>query len=393
MHAPATLSSRHVASLDGLRGIAVLIVLLHHLAAGSLPNAPLGWHLVRNVLYLGWSGVDLFFVLSGFLITGILLDTKDASNYFQSFYARRVLRIFPLYYLVLTAIVLLSYGSHGWWLNSVLPSPHDRPFYFAYLNNWLPLERQGSIIGHFWSLAVEEQFYLVWPLGVWLLPRRRVLPVALLVGVVAPLILRVVLATQFVPSSRWGTNTLTRGLDPLLMGAVLACLVRQRELLVRVKHYVYLGGMLGFAVFAAAIAAGRSSVPRAWGGLVSGSCLALFYGMLILHAFLTSGDKTLYQSGLRNRVFRSFGKYSYGIYVYHVPLLMVAIRLCARKFSIGTDVLNSWIFCVGVIAISYLVAKLSYDLFESRFLKLKRWFAAETPHRQESGTVSSVSIA
>src|ERR1700674_4260957 len=101
------LSGRHVAPLDGLRGIAILIVMLHHFEF-LLPGGSRGATTVKGMFYAGWSGVDLFFVLSGFLITGILIDTKDAKNYFSSFYARRILRIFPLYYSVLSVLVIAA---------------------------------------------------------------------------------------------------------------------------------------------------------------------------------------------------------------------------------------------------------------------------------------------
>lgn len=185
-------SSRHVVALDGLRGLAVLFVILYHVNSTAWGTTFLD-RIVRAPLKIGWAGVDLFFVLSGFLITGILLDTRESPNYFRSFYARRALRIFPLYYLVLTASLLITRFTPA--LNYVLPIPHDRIFYFVYLNNWWPLLRDtwhANIIGHFWSLAVEEQFYLLWSLCVFLVSPKLLKPVAA-VGILSALAIRLAL--------------------------------------------------------------------------------------------------------------------------------------------------------------------------------------------------------
>ena len=149
--APAPAISRnHVKSLDGIRGLAILSVLVHHLTASCWPSEHPSVHHLKDILYMGWAGVDLFFVLSGFLITGILMDTKSADNYFRAFYMRRVLRIFPLFYLVLTVLTLAYYSPVGWHMVSVFPPPKQQPFYFVYLNNLLPLHRgQPNIIGNF----------------------------------------------------------------------------------------------------------------------------------------------------------------------------------------------------------------------------------------------------
>ena len=165
-----------IPELDGLRAIAIILVFLHHsraqLPVVNMTTFYLGWYFGQ-----GWMGVDLFFVLSGFLITGILLETRETSNYFTGFYARRVLRIFPLYYLVLTAVIVGGSLLNVPKITATLPVPQDRWLYFCYLMNWVGLWRGhfgANSIGHFWSLAVEEQFYLVWPLIVWMVRPRTV---------------------------------------------------------------------------------------------------------------------------------------------------------------------------------------------------------------------------
>jgi peptidoglycan/LPS O-acetylase OafA/YrhL len=154
--------SRYIPELDGLRGVAILAVMLFHMQ-------------VRGVA-LGWAGVELFFVLSGFLITRILLESRDKPHYLRNFYARRALRIFPLYYVVLVVTL-------------ILPPPHGfgrsrtSLWYFAYLQT-LPLVRgrfEASPLPHSWTLAIEEQFYCLWPFVLLLLRRGRDLAAALAV--------------------------------------------------------------------------------------------------------------------------------------------------------------------------------------------------------------------
>jgi peptidoglycan/LPS O-acetylase OafA/YrhL len=157
---------QYIPELDGLRGLAIILVVLFHARPEQASEfAPLPF--LYTLLNLGPSGVDLFFVLSGFLITGILLSTKDASprNYFWSFYARRILRIFPLYILAVAGFFygLLPYlHSRGELLNV---SRSEQFWFWTYLMNWRDAAgfRIINALGHFWSLGVEEQFYLIWP--------------------------------------------------------------------------------------------------------------------------------------------------------------------------------------------------------------------------------------
>src|SRR5208282_2425862 len=163
--ASMALSQRKLVALDGVRGLAIVAVMLTHISIQQVPLHPL----LRGTLALGWSGVDLFFVLSGFLITGILLDTRQCPNYFRSFYARRVLRIFPLYYGFLTfALLVFPYIVSP----DFMPAPSHRWLYVCYVANWLP-HAQWHVLSHFWSLCVEEQFYFIWPLLILLVSPRR----------------------------------------------------------------------------------------------------------------------------------------------------------------------------------------------------------------------------
>ena len=167
---------KRLMSLDGLRGIAILAVIAEHTLRLFHPTSVLSrlWAAFQES---SWAGVDLFFVLSGFLITGILLDSRHDKRYFLNFYARRTLRIFPLYYAVLVIAILIVPAVMGF---SKLPELYSRLvanqlWLWTYLQNFAQASGPHALpgFGHFWSLAVEEQFYWVWPLAVFLLPRRH----------------------------------------------------------------------------------------------------------------------------------------------------------------------------------------------------------------------------
>src|ERR1700674_4975966 len=149
---PQSASANRIPELDGIRGIAILLVLISHFGA---PRAP--WLPLKHFMELGWYGVDVFFALSGFLITGILLDSREGPDYFKRFYLRRALRILPIYYAYL-AIYLTAASIRG-----VGPSQISSLWYVFYLANWRDIALQPNLLLHFWSLCVEEQFYFVWP--------------------------------------------------------------------------------------------------------------------------------------------------------------------------------------------------------------------------------------
>src|SRR5690349_12365341 len=166
------ISEKRLPALDGLRGLAVLGVLIVH-AKILLNTAPPFENALRTLSEFGAYGVDLFFVLSGFLITGILLDTRDSANYFRTFYARRFLRLFPIYYGYLLVIALVLPALHHAVRTSMEDYGGSWGWYLAYLSNWKAGHGASDpFLGHFWSLAVEEQFYLLWPAMIFLVPRR-----------------------------------------------------------------------------------------------------------------------------------------------------------------------------------------------------------------------------
>jgi peptidoglycan/LPS O-acetylase OafA/YrhL len=173
----------HIPALDGLRGIAILLVIPHNADIFS-QSAPWLWP-IALVAHAGWIGVQLFFVLSGFLITRNLLDTRRDANYLRSFYVRRALRIFPLYFLTLfVGLVVLPHVVQ--FSPGALASHHNQVWLWTFLSNWAqPYGLEVSGFSHFWSLAVEEQFYLVWPFVVLFAAGTRLFWVSVVVALAA----------------------------------------------------------------------------------------------------------------------------------------------------------------------------------------------------------------
>ncbi|MGA3027957.1 MAG: acyltransferase [Bryobacteraceae bacterium] len=396
----------HIAELDGIRGLAVLLVLMFHFSS----RHPGG----QTILDLGWCGVDLFFVLSGFLITGILLDKKlrtdwrhpdrnplcltgsrwrrwltacrpaaglfaSSGNYFRSFYMRRVLRIFPLYYAVLLVVFLVlvpvarSHGSRS--MYTALPSSEsEQIWYWLYVSNWRSAwgAYLGEPVGHFWSLAIEEQFYLVWPLMVWLCSRKRLLTVCSAMVVVSFLgrnipMLREI---QAVYGDFLHRVTFSR-LDGLAAGAIVALLVRDERILGRLTRWSgWIAGAalcLPLAVLAWLRTADLTDVNMACFGY---SAFAISFAAVVLYAATRAGASAPVAALLRCGFLCSFGRYSYGMYVLH-PLFTPFIR------NVWTMAIpNHWtLFSVGTgIAISWLAAWCSWHGFERRFLALKTRF-------------------
>jgi len=365
-----TAASQRQPELDGIRGIAILAVLLTHCTPLLRPTA--ASHFLIALLTPGWAGVELFFVLSGFLITGILLRTKEASNYFRSFYARRFLRIFPIYYLTLSFILLFSTLSP--WMRSMLPgSALQRASYFIYLQNWPVFWTHGffkySILGHFWSLAVEEQFYIIWPVLIWLLPERLLRRICL-IGLPFALAGRIALVHQF--GSDFGVMNLTTSrIDGLLIGCYLAFLMRRGS--------IPLGWCISlFAIGAPLIAyvatfhSGELSATGVYMHSIGVTGFALLSGAFV---GFSQQRSPLLTKVLCARWLGVFGKYSYGMYVYHIPLYMIIeAATSALGWRMPMPLRYAIPYGAALIALTFGLSRTSYVLLEDRILRLKSQF-------------------
>jgi len=256
-------SARHLPALDGIRGLAIIWVVFHNTLDDKF--APTGGllHLVALLARPGWIGVQLFFALSGFLITAGLLDTRDADNYFSGFYAKRALRILPLYYAVLLLLLIIVPWATGS-LGELGTAFEHQASLWLFVINWTHAGAYG--FAHFWSLAVEEQFYLFWPLVVYRLSPQRLLPVCLWIAFGA-LVVRCGMRLE--GASGWTIYTLTPcRMDALALGAAGACLVISDLVFGARRREGSGAGALGFIVALAALVVLAIALVFAWAIIV-----------------------------------------------------------------------------------------------------------------------------
>jgi peptidoglycan/LPS O-acetylase OafA/YrhL len=347
------MQDRHLPQLDGLRGTAILIVLLGHIASRIIG---MQWSKLGGIPPLG---VDLFFVLSGFLITGVLLRAKGKPRFFGNFYARRALRIAPLYFLLLLFIFGVTQGLfHGRWLAFDFETHKLSWWVFAlYIQNiyYKTIANLGPlVIAITWSLAIEEQFYTVWPLLVAKLNLRVLSAVAVFLILIAPF------ARHILPHYGWDPyiNPLCR-MDAMAMGALLSIWIfhaKPSEKQVR-SYALYI---LAFAAVAGAIAL-RLHMSESLGK----SLIAVVFTSALMLCLVWNPVAAL----LSTWPLRQTGKISYCLYLVH-PSIGAVIYHATDGTSLRIRIIRS----VLTLVLSYVLAILSWNLFEKPILTLKKYF-------------------
>lgn len=353
----------HIAALDGIRGLGVILVLLYHYGASA---ADFGLNnIILRLTGIGWSGVDLFFVLSGFLITGILYDSKTRPHYFKNFYARRTLRIFPLYYVAAITVILLAVITGYGLLGGANPL-----WILLYVGNFqMAIEGGGSTLDHFWSLAIEEQFYLVWPFVVLSLSRGKLMLVAAAMVVTAPVI-RTFMVLNDVPDLAVYVLTPAR-MDGLAMGALIALIVRGPKGIAPLVPWVWRLGSAAFAAFLLVVLVRRDFSNEDPFILTIGiSLLTITYASLLILSLTFRPLSTL----MELPVMRWFGKYSYGLYVWHPIINMILLYSPLTERFGEINPVKGVLLLVMAFAVSVLTTLASYKFLESPLLRLKNRF-------------------
>jgi len=362
----------HIPALDGLRGVAIILVLFHHLTIHRPTSGVDEW--IASVPLFGWSGVDLFFVLSGFLITGILIDLRGSDRFFTNFYARRTLRIFPLYYLVVfLALHVLPLLPT---LHQVIVGPYEIPprwAYWTYLTNFSVAER-GFVHGWLdvaWSLAIEEQFYLLWAPLVFFCPPRYLwmVCVAIIAGEPAA---RNVAVGRAMDTTAVYVQTWFR-LDGLATGALLAWLLR-RNWLPALTPWAPTAAIAGaVAIVMIVIEGGDSWWWQPPMQRIGYSVIALTAGALLV--------MTLQKDGLWVRMMsagwlRMFGKYSYCLYLIHLPVMRTIREYVfdPADYAMLAPWVGQALFYVIATAPAVGLSWLSWKVFEAPILSLKKHF-------------------
>jgi peptidoglycan/LPS O-acetylase OafA/YrhL len=339
--------TQKIPQLDAVRGIAILLVIIHN--TDSFPSLHLG-----VISAYGWMGVDLFFVLSGFLITGILLEAKQSEGYFKKFYARRCLRIWPLYYCLLIFMFLIVPHLRPSDAHTIFEKSSPWWAYLFFLQNFfvaVPAQAAGPL-GVTWSLAIEEQFYLVWPLFVRYLSPVQIKRIAIGVILISPL-LRFFLTLHDVNIY---SNLFCR-LDGLMAGALLAVLVRSETFVP--SNHVKLASTSFLIAASLAIFAENHHARWIAFSMTSLGSLSLVYLSLF-------SQRKWIQSIFKNRFLMYTGIISYGLYLLHrIPF----------DVTKATHLDQHPLFALTVTVVSsYVLATVSWTVLEKPFLKLKRFF-------------------
>ncbi|HUQ08896.1 MAG TPA: acyltransferase [Steroidobacteraceae bacterium] len=367
--APELRDRAHIPALDGLRGIAILLVIPHN--ADTFSQSP-GWLWpVALLAHAGWIGVQLFFVLSGFLITRNLLARRGADDYLRSFYGRRALRIFPLYFLtlfaglvVLPALVTFSAGA--------LSSHQNQIWLWTFLSNWAqPFGHEVSGYSHFWSLAVEEQFYLVWPFVVLLAAGTRLFWICVAVAVAALLSRTLMMIAGARPEMLYMFTNCR--MDALALGAAAAVLSQDAVVMQWTSRHIR---PLMLAVVGTLAIAGLSTHVFAVydpGTLIAGqTLLAMAFAVVMLGIARVprDGPLGLIPRALETRWLRLVGRYSFAMYVFHLPLLIV-FGHDMKRLAAGAGSAAPLVTSIVAVLLSFVAGLLSYHLIEKHFLKLK----------------------
>jgi peptidoglycan/LPS O-acetylase OafA/YrhL len=367
--------NRRVPELDGIRGVAVLMILVYHHLWNTLDRS--SWPAVFDVIQFGWTGVDLFFVLSGFLIGGILIDNRTSTTYFKAFYFRRLCRIVPLYFAVLAAFFLARAFIHSPWLFDNTLSNWS---YFLFIQNFFMTPSINYGLGVTWSLAIEEQFYLTLPLIVWLTP-RRVLPWLTVGAILGAIATRYLL---FSSGNETGAYVMMPSrADALMLGVLAAQAVRsqgfkdwirrEREVMQFCLLILFLG------VVAFTYKGNLQAVPALYVG--SYTWFALLYVVVLVEAVSGGWIGAIF----RWRSLRYCGTISYCLYLIHLPVLGLCHKIFFDSVPRSNSVARTAVTILA-LALTLAISHFTWRLFEKPLVE--RGQRVKYEQRQSNATLT-----
>jgi peptidoglycan/LPS O-acetylase OafA/YrhL len=372
--------SSRISDLDGLRGVAVLVVIALHIfkRADYFTENPI-LASITGLTAVGWMGVDIFFTLSGFLITSILLQARNEGSYFKNFYMRRALRIVPLYLvLILFVLFLAPKVEPEFTANlSVL-----LPILLLYQQNWIvPLADlyMTEYLGVTWSLAIEEQFYVLWPFLVYYLNTKQLIKISIW-AISISFLTRVVGVVFFADiqsvSDFFYYNSFTR-FEQIIIGALLALVFTYPEMKEKIRRFSPPAFVVFFSIFVVLCLLSlpglpnpsHSNIPLTVGGYTS---IGLFSAALI-GIFITHPPSSLLRRFFQTPFLVAMGKYSYSMYLFHIPVTLILFDVFWQS---GMRGVWAYLLYIGATYLAtVVVALLTWHLLEKHMLDLKKYFS------------------
>lgn len=365
---------KRIPQLDGIRGLAILLILIWHYyvflpAPGSINS------FIKKFFILTWCGVDLFFVLSGFLIGGILLDNKSAKNYYYTFYFRRICRILPIYFILLFFFFAI-YQTGIWKSNPPLSWLFNNPLplwsYITFTQNFFVI-KTGSFgangLGVTWSLAIEEQFYLILPFLIKLMSYSR-LPIIIISLIIFAPLFRIILLLLLPTGAYAGFVLLPSRMDALFLGVLGAWMLRQKNILhlLNKRWLVYAATLIFGSIIPLLIYLYNKPGPTA-------SLLTITIGLTFLAAFFlclillgVTGNDSIVKKLLNFRPLRGLGRVSYFVYLFHLIFLGLSHILILNQTPQNMNLLCGIVTIFALIT-TLTLATISWFIIEKPFIK------------------------
>jgi peptidoglycan/LPS O-acetylase OafA/YrhL len=375
-------SGRRIPELDGLRGVAISLVLIVHFftAPAAVIRRPNPLAYVQILTRLSWSGVDLFFILSGFLIGGILIDARTSKNFFKIFYVRRACRILPIYLLfccIAASLYHFVYPFHRDVMDWMFLSPMPWYSYLTFTQNcWVAGKNMTgpAVWAPTWSLAVEEQFYLTLPLIVRFV-RQITLPYVLAAGILAAPLIRLAILVWLPLPQQAVYVLLPSRMDDLLMGVLTAWMVRKPEVwafvVARRKVFWRAFFVLALGLPFLTLTSSMYSFPMASFGF---DWLALFYLTALI--LVLAEPQSWLGRAMRWRWLMGLGTVAYGTYLIHV-LVYGLCKAYFRHHGPSLESLPDLGVTLGALVLTIILAQLSWRLFEKHFVRMGHQFQYE----------------